>query len=376
MSRKLLFIVLFLTALAAAHVASAQFTIKPYSREITGTVSGTDGTRVFLLDNRLTIDVSNASIRSDAGPASIADLTPGTRIFAGVHSSIWMGAFTAVEVEILSDYDATLRGLIDHIDFAGGTFSIVGHTVRFTPSTEVRRTTDGALVPVTDLRPMMNVLVAFDRDEPGLAAEKVYFEPMAQTNVTTGGRVSAINGNLWTIGGGPNSTTVRVTDDTFIAGNPQVGDRVQVTYRGDAAGDLVAVSILRISYIGEEDVAGEVRAISPQTITIDRGQGATTVHLSDSTVYRDGQPQVGDLVVVRTDGNTAAEVEKIYASDFTFSFGGDVTSIQGNEWTVQGVTFSVTPNTHITGSPQVGDRVDVYAMSVNDRWYAMTIDKL
>jgi flagellar capping protein FliD len=137
----------------------------------------------------------------------------------------------------------------------------------------------------------------------------------------------------------------------------------------------VAITILRISSISEDDVAGEVRAMSGQTITIDTGRGATTLHLDGSTRFR-GAPQAGDVVVARTDGNRATSIELVFATDSTFTFSGDVTSIRGNDWTVQGVDFTVTSATRVTGAPQVGDRATVMAFGVNDRWYAMTVDKL
>ncbi len=372
MIRKTLLVLIGLAITLFASVASAQFTISRYSRWVVGTVSGVDGTNVLLFDNRLTVDVSNADIHGEYGPATLGSLTPGTRIKAGVHSNRFNQSLEAVEVEILPDYDALIHGQIASIDFGAGTMDILGQTVRFTSDTKVYRTNDGALVPLSDLRPLMIVDLELDRDQTGLVAETIAFAPgQANLTTTTGGRLQGIDGDLWTIG----SVTVRVTPDTFIGGDPKVRERVQVTYRGSATGDLEAVSILRISSISEDDVAGEVRAISGQTITIDTGNGATTLHLDEATKYR-GEPQVGDVVVARTGGNTATSIELVFATDFTFTFSGDVTSIRGNDWTVQGVDFTVTSTTRVTGSPQVGDRASVMAFGVNDRWYAMTLDKL
>ena len=368
MIRKTLLALLCLTTLAA----HAQFTISRSSRWVTGTVSGLDGTKVLLFDNRLSIDVSNADITSDYGPATIADLTPGTRIKAGVHVNAFTASLVGVEVQILPDHAASITGQIESIDFAGGTLRILGHTVRLTENTKVYRTSDHALVPLSDLRPLMIVLLELDRDETGLAAKNIAFAPgQANLTMTTGGSLRGINGDLWTIG----SVTVRVTADTYIGGAPRIRERVLVTYRGDAAGDLVAISIRRISSISEDDVAGEVRAISGSTITIERADGATTLRLDASTRFR-GEPQVGDVVLARADGNTATYVELVFATDYTFTFSGDVTSVRGNDWTVQGVDFSVTSTTQVNGSPQVGDRATVMSFGVNDRWYAMTIDKL
>lgn len=381
MIRKALYVWSSLTALSAALLvglwlteptAHAQFTISRSSRWVTGTISGVDGTNVLLFDNRLAIDVADAEIRSEYGPATIGNLTPGTRIKAGVQLNPFTRSLVGVEVDILPNYEARIDAQIESIDFAAGTLKILGHTVRFTENTKVYRTSDGALVPRTDLRPLMIVLLELDRDETGLAAKTIAFAPgQANLITTTGGRLQGIDGDRWTIGG----VTVRVTDDTFVGGDPRVRDRVLVTYQGDAAGDLVAISILRITSISEEDIAGEVQNLTPQTITIDRGNGVTTLRRDESTSYR-GEPQVGDVVLVHRDGNMATYVEEVFATDFTFTFSGDVTSIQGNDWTVQGVDFSVTSNTHVTGSPQVGDRVNVMAFDVNGRWYAMTIDKL
>jgi hypothetical protein len=372
MIRKPLLALLALSITLFASVASAQFTILRYSRWVTGTVSGVSGTNVLLFDNRLAVDVATADIRSDYGPATLGHLTPGTRIKAGVHRNPFTGALVAVEVQILPNHDASMHAQITRLDFAGGTMELLGHTVRFDENTKVYRTSDAALVPVTDLRPLMIVDVEFDRDATGLVAKIIAFAPgQANLTTTTGGRLQGIDGDRWTIGG----VTVRVTADTYIAGDPQVGERVLVTYRGSAAGDLEAVSLRRISSIGEDDVAGQVQAISGQTITIDTGNGATTLRIEEGTQFR-GEPQVGDVVVARPDGNTAKSVELVFATDFTFTFSGDVASIRGNDWTVQGVDFTVTSTTRVTGSPQIGDRATVMAFEVNDRWYAMTVDKL
>lgn len=372
MIRKTLLVVLLLAATLFASVASAQFTISRYSRWVVGTVSGIDGTHVLLFDNRLTVDVADADIRGEYGPATLGSLTPGTRIKAGVHVNPFTGILEAVEVEVLPDYDALIHGQIASIDFTAGTMSILGQNVRFSSSTKVYRTSDGALVSVADLRPLMIVDLELDRDETGLVADTIAFAPgQANLITTTGGTLRGIDGDLWVIGG----VTVRVTADTYIGGDPKVRERVLVTYQGDATGGFEAISIRRISSIGEDDVAGEVRAMSGQTITIDTGNGAKTLHLDDDTKLR-GEPQVGDVVVARADGNRATSVELVFATDSTFTFSGDVTSIQGNDWSVQGVDFTVTSTTRVTGSPQLGDRVSVTSFGVNDRWYAMTLDKL
>lgn len=376
MTRKIALALWFLTLLALAVGASAQFTISLTNKTVTGTVSGVNGNKVFLFDDRLAVDVSNATIRSGYGAGSVASITAGTRIAAGISTTAADGTLIAATVDILPDQDASIEAQIDRIDWQARTLHIAGLTVRLTDATEARRAEDGARVPVTDLRPLQRVRLSLDRDESGLAAETIVFSASdAGTTRMSGGFVSAINGNLWTIGFGAGALVVRVTDDTFIGGNPRVRDRVQVTYRGDAAGDLVAVLILRISDIQEGDVAGEVQALSSNTITIDRGTGITTLRVDDSTVYR-GQPEVGDLVVARTRGNVATHVEEIFATEDTFGFSGEVTSVKGNEWVVQGVTFYVVPNTRVSGSPQLGDRVNVMTINVNDRWYATTLDKL
>jgi len=373
MNRKTLLAVLLLLSTLLTSAASAQvFSVSRSGRWITGTVSGVSGNNVLLFDNRLSIDMSSAEIRSKYGPASITNLTPGTRIRAGVYYSDFMHTVYGVEVDILPDHEASMEAQITAIDFAAGTIQILGETVRLTADTKVYRTNDGALVPIGDLRPLMIVLLELDRDDTGLAAKTIAFwAGQANLVTTTGGRLHGIDGDRWTIGG----VTVRVTPNTFIGGDPQVGERVQVTYQGSAAGDFEAVSILRITSIGDEDIAGEVKARSGQTITIDTGKGATTLRLDEVTEFR-GDPRVGDVVLARADGNTAQSIELVYATDYTFTFSGDLTSMQGNDWTVQGVDFSVTSTTRVNGAPQLGERVTVMAFGVNERWYAMTVDKL
>ena len=370
--RRTLLALLILTSTLFSSIASAQFIISRSSRWVSGTVSGIDGTKVLLFDNRLAVDMGSAEIRSELGPATIGSLTPGTRIRAGVYLDPFTRMLVGVEVDILPSFDARIDGQIAGIDFAAGTLNILGQTVRLTPNTKVYRTNDGALVPASDLRTLMIVHLDLDRDETGLAAKTISFAPdQANLMMTYGGTLQAIEGDRWIFAG----INVRVTSGTFIAGDPRIGDRVRVTYRGDATGGLEAVLILRITSIGDDDVAGVVKAMSGKTLTIDTGSGATTLRVDDATSYR-GQPEVGSLVRAREEDGVAKSVELVFATDSTFRFSGPLESMHGNEWTVAGVTFFVHPNSHVTGSPQLGDRVDVDAMDINGVWYAMTVDKL
>ena len=126
-----------------ALAASAQFTITRSNKSISGTISRIEGTRVYLLDDRLVIDVAeDADITSDAGFGSLATLQPGMRIKAGV-VPWWDGSLRAMSIHVESDHDASLYAIIDRVDFANSTFLIAGQTVRFTEATEVRRVSLG-----------------------------------------------------------------------------------------------------------------------------------------------------------------------------------------------------------------------------------------
>jgi hypothetical protein len=60
---------------------------------------------------------------------------------------------------------------------------------------------------------------------------------------------------------------------------------------------------------------------------------------------------------------------------YQFSLQGKVTSIQGDTWVVEGVTFQVTPQTEIDGNPQIGSLVNVQGRVLDvNHWVADTIE--
>src|SRR5215213_2875725 len=182
----------------AAVSASAQFVITPTNTSVTGTVSGIDGTRVLLFDNRLVIDASEASVRSDFGPAKLSDIKPGDLISAAVTTFSQPGAFKAVALQIESQPAASIAGSVEGLDLNAGTMRIAGQTIRITASTAFRRTTDGAPASVTELRPLQRVYVELDRNESGLAAKTVAFAPNVSASGSMSARLTAISGDRWT----------------------------------------------------------------------------------------------------------------------------------------------------------------------------------
>jgi len=71
----------------------------------------------------------------------------------------------------------------------------------------------------------------------------------------------------------------------------------------------------------------------------------------------------------------AATKKKIAATDSSFTFDGTVSRVTRSRWTIGEVTVAVNSNTRIIGSPQMGDRVHVVAIRVNDTWVALVISK-
>lgn len=130
------------------------------------------------------------------------------------------------------------------------------------------------------------------------------------------GSLTMIDGKVWTV----NGTRVLVSAQTEIQGGLQIGGLVKVHGTLQADGSVLA---------------REIRAVTQATATVT----ATPLPTGTSPVTN---------TVTATPG-AHAEIE----------FVGSVTAINGNVWTVNGLSVHVTAHTEIEGHPQVGHVVKV-----------------
>jgi hypothetical protein len=197
------------------------------------------------------------------------------------------------------------------------------------------------------------------------------------------GAVDSIGSNAWSIGG----LVVGVAASTEIAGAPDIGDLVRVQALVLDEATLIAREIRRLdSPAGAQTTAvatgapgeeieffGPAVSITSSLWTV----GDTDVAVTSSTEIK-GNLTVGDVVKVHarveTDGSlTAREIELATADDMAsgddglsddedLEVKGVVTAIEGDTWTVAGVTFVVPPGAEVDGPIQVGDVVEVHAV--------------
>ncbi|HEY0159509.1 MAG TPA: DUF5666 domain-containing protein [Thermoanaerobaculia bacterium] len=367
------FVLFCLAALTFTSGAQAQVFPRG-ARGVTGTVSSIEGTAIRLFDNRLTLDASRAIVRSDLGPATLADIKPGDRISAYVFPAV-DGALVADMIHILRLPDAALSGEVEAVDAASGVLTVLGLQVRVTSAT-VLRGLGGEPIALGAVLPHQQVRVELDAASPGLVAKTVLVtSPVPDFTNTFIGTVEKIEGDTWTVRASGATVVVKTTTDTQIVGTPRVGDEVMVTYRTDGAGQNLALSISIVPKMPqrpERPMNGTVTEITATslTITFPPTNDFATFDITSETQFFGGRPAVGDNVLVfsrpENERNIATRVVRIDSSDENrIFFDGTLHVIDGNKWTIDEHEVIVTERTLITGNPKPGDRVHVIATQPN-----------
>jgi hypothetical protein len=231
-------------------------------------------------------------------------------------------------------------------------------------------------------------LAACTQLPPEISSVEVGSDPAEEAELEFTGAVDSIGSNSWSIGG----LVVGVAASTEVNGSPAIGDLVRVhalvvddtTLIAREIGAVEQVEKTPVSAVetpapGEEiEFFGPVMNIAADSWTV----GDRVVHLTSNTEVK-GTIVAGDPVkvhaLVQADGSlTAREIEPATQDDLTsgdddlgdddfsddedLEVKGVVTSIQGDTWTVAGVTFVVPSGTDIDGSVQVGDTVEIHAV--------------
>ncbi len=187
------------------------------------------------------------------------------------------------------------------------------------------------------------------------------------------GEVEAMGATAWTVAG----QTVVLRESTEVHGEIEVGDTVLVEGIVLEGGTLLAERItlleeapgLPFSFVGVvQEMGGDSWTISGQAITLD-----------EETEVDDGIT-VGDLVTVRgwiLDDDTwlARSIERVRGEEHEFAFTGIVESIA--PWSVSGIAFETREWTVVDSSIEVGDRVRVRGIILDDgTWVATVIESL
>lgn len=369
---------------AAAHAQS----VPRGARGITATVTSVQGTTITLFDGRVTVDASRAIVRSDLGPATLADIQPDDRISVQLVGWQTDGALVAAMIHILRFPDAALSGEAEAVDAASGVLTVLGLQVRVTSAT-VLRGLGGEAITLADVRPHQQVRVELDGSQPGLVAKTIIvMSPVPDISNTFIGIVEKIEADVWTVRASDATVVLVTTPETQIIGTPRAGDRVMVTYKRDASGRNIALTISLAPQAPPRPVrpmSGKVTEITATSMTITMrptGDFATFV-INEQTLFFGGRPAVGDDVLVyarNSDGvNTAIRVVRIdNSTQNRIFFDGVLHVVEGNVWTIDTHKVVVNERTRLIGNPQPGDRVHVIAtqMLPDLTLYALEISKI
>lgn len=176
------------------------------------------------------------------------------------------------------------------------------------------------------------------------------------------GVVEQIRSDAWVIDG-----TTLVTGRAEIQEQIGVGDRVQVEFEQQADGSLSLSKIELLSSAGDSEFefSGVVESISAREWVV----SSKTVLVGDGTEIK-GDIQSGDRVKVHASLDskgmlTAREIELANIEEGhdreEIEFTGEVTAIDGEEWSIGALIVLVTPETEVKGDLGVGDMVKVHA---------------
>ena len=206
---------------------------------VDGTVSKITGTVLDLFEGQVQIDVSNATITSGdgstGGPVPVSGIPVGARVVANVTvpdvipTLIPPPPLAATTVVVFQPRAGQLAGAIQTVDVAGGTFTLLLHSVSTNSATVWSgEGPNGPINGVADLAVGMFATVSVANASGLLAASVEAFGLVTPPPIIAfRGPVQTITPTLWTIAG----RVVQVNSATTIVGDPKVGDTVDVLAR-------------------------------------------------------------------------------------------------------------------------------------------------
>lgn len=354
---------------------------------MSGVVSSVNGALVQIAGGTVTIDASNAKITLGRGAeGTIADIKPGMQLFAaiGPANPASHGGLPATIITVTDPADAAISGVVQTVDAAAKTFSVLNQTITVDANTSFGGYKRDAGTSFSDLQP--NVIVHVQADNAGgklVAREVLILAPLPPQVGHARGTVESIGTDSWTVKTDKETITVVVNAQTKIAGSPKVGDTVEVLYTVNSAHQFVAVSIIKFEPRPAppqvSHARGTVESIGAESWTVKTDRETITLTVNAQTKIG-GSPKVGDSVEVVYTVNSANQ--KVALSIIKFDlrpptppigvehFRGNVKSITGPTWvvTTDGTdrTFTTNDGTKIMPGIVVGDLVEVMVLKKDD----------
>ena len=349
----------------------------PAARDVTflGIIESQQGNE-WVVSGVTVIVTSTTRIDESEGPATV-----GSPVKVDGTWNPDRSALVANEVEVLSPSDVrfTFQGVIEAQGEAAWTISGIQVTVDSHTEIDERRgaAVVGARVKVwAVLQPdgslyAQRIKVLESRETPTVT-------PTPPQRVHFRGIIMEQQDDVWVI----NGREVQITPDTVIDeehGRAVVGALVEVdAYVQDGALVARRIEVLRSQMSVPTAFRGTIERMSADTWIV----SGRTVHLTDETdVENEDRAQVGALVVVygnlQSDGSIEAKRIIVLGTPEQrrrqTEFRGRIRSFSDTEWVVGNYTVTVTANTIIVGTPQVGLLAEVHAVEQNGQLVATRI---
>ena len=230
---------------------------------VEGTVSRAAGPVLDLIEGGIQIDVTHATITGGddrlASPLPWSGILIGARVVAQVTVSsavppLLASPLAATRVVVFQTRAGALSGTIQSVDVRAGKFTMLDHSIATNASTKWSGGgPNGAIKGIGDLA--TGIFASVDVvNSGGLLATRVeaHGTEAPPELIAFRGPVQTIAATAWTIAG----RVVQIDSDTKIAGDPKVGDTVDVLARfhtpppGSLAPSyLVALSIVKTTII-------------------------------------------------------------------------------------------------------------------------------
>lgn len=292
----------FLLLLLLSFSAFADDPPRPLPASVTGFVTTVSGNLITVLNGAITIDATGATFQKRDGSATIADVKPGSQIFAHIRNPEAPAGtlLQASNIIIFEPPDGILNGPVQSVDIAGSAITMFGTRIVVTPNTRIQtiRSREGAGT-IADIKPGDQAAVEVSISGSALVAETILVLPSVPNRVVEG-TVKSITPTSWVITTRTGDVAVTVDDQTRIDPNIKVGDAV-VVMAFAAGGQITAVTIIErptIPPVSDFAIEGTVKSIGASSWVITtRDQHDVTVAITSSTKI-DRSIKTGDSVVV------------------------------------------------------------------------------
>jgi hypothetical protein len=301
----LLSLVLSLSAVADESGRPSLPLLPTQTASVTGFVTTVSGNLITILNGAVTVDATGATFRKRDGSATIADVKPGSQIFAQIRNPQAPAGtlLQASTVVILDPPAGILNGPVQSVDVAGSALTMFGVRIVVTPDTRIQtiRRQEGPST-LADVKPGDHAAVEVSISGSTLVAEAILVLPPIPNKILEG-TVKSITPSTWVIATDKGDVPVTVNNQTRIDPGVQTGDAVVVMGTADADGRITALTIIRsilrpLPPVSDFAVEGTVKSIGASSWVITKkDQTDVTVAVTSNTKI-DRSIKVGDAVVV------------------------------------------------------------------------------